>query len=203
MTPGFAESVGGGIEEPVRIVPFRGGVPPPQAGQAGPGQGAGVPGCPTPSFLFSGCTSRPRSTAGWRWAPTRCWRSRARGYRQSDVNLRDLYQIFSYGGFWAMARKHWKTSLPELRRSFDKRAFTRELQRLIPEIRSEDLVYSGAGVRAQAVSASGKLVDDLRDRRVRRRLSTCSMPRRPAPPRPWASPTPSAAPRRNTWHPEI
>jgi hypothetical protein len=84
---------------------------------------------------------------------------RTREYRES--NLRDLYEVFTYGGFWSMARRHRKTSLPELRRSFDKRAFTRELQRLIPEIQSNDLVYSGAGVRAQAVSASGKLVDDF------------------------------------------
>ena len=61
-----------------------------------------------------------------------------------------------------MARKYWKTGLHEVHRSFSKQAFTKALQRLVPEITEADLAPGGAGVRAQAVEESGKLVDDFR-----------------------------------------
>jgi L-2-hydroxyglutarate oxidase LhgO len=61
-----------------------------------------------------------------------------------------------------MARKYWKTGLDEVRRSFSKGAFTRSLQRLVPELTTEDLASGGSGVRAQAVESSGRLVDDFR-----------------------------------------
>ena len=160
MTPGFAASVRGGIDEPVRIVPFRGEYHRLKPEKQGFVKGLVYP-VPDPQFPFLGVHFTPTVHGRVEVGPNAVLAFARQGYRQSDVNLRDLYEIFSYGGFWAMARKHWKTSLPELRRSFDRRAFTRALQRLIPAIQSEDLVYSGAGVRAQAVSASGRLVDDF------------------------------------------
>ncbi len=160
MTPGFASSVRGGIDEPVRIVPFRGEYHRLLPGKQDLVKGLVYP-VPDPQFPFLGVHFTPTVHGRVEVGPNAVLAFARQGYRQSDVNLRDLYEVFSYGGFWAMARKHWKTSLPELRRSFDKRAFTRELQRLIPAIESRDLEYSGAGVRAQAVSASGRLVDDF------------------------------------------
>ena len=160
MTPGFAASVRGGIDEPVRIVPFRGEYHRLKPEKQGFVKGLVYP-VPDPQFPFLGVHFTPTVHGRVEVGPNAVLAFARQGYRQTDVNLRDLYEIFSYRGFWAMARKHWKTSLPELRRSFDRRAFTRALQRLIPAIQSEDLVYSGAGVRAQAVSASGRLVDDF------------------------------------------
>jgi L-2-hydroxyglutarate oxidase LhgO len=83
------------------------------------------------------------------------------GYRKTDVNVRDLWQILSYKGFWSMAQKHWKTGLGEIYRSMSKRAFVNALQRLIPDVRVDDLASGGAGVRAQALSATGALMDDF------------------------------------------
>jgi len=83
------------------------------------------------------------------------------GYRHTNVNLKDLWQTVSFKGFWAMTGKYWQTGFGELYRSVSKSAFVRALQKLLPEIRESDLVPGGAGVRAQAVSASGALVDDF------------------------------------------
>ena len=60
-----------------------------------------------------------------------------------------------------MAGKYWQTGFGELYRSLSKAAFVSALQKLVPEIRESDLIAGGAGVRAQAVSASGALVDDF------------------------------------------
>ncbi|HYC87196.1 MAG TPA: L-2-hydroxyglutarate oxidase, partial [Chryseosolibacter sp.] len=68
------------------------------------------------------------------------------------------------------------TGLGEMYRSFSKSAFTKALQKLIPEIRESDLVEGGAGVRAQACDRTGGLVDDfliLEDKRV---INVCNAP---------------------------
>ena len=84
------------------------------------------------------------------------------GYTKTRFRPNELLGTLGYGGFWTMARKYWKTGMHEVYRSFSKPAFTQALQRLVPEIRSEDLTKGGAGVRAQAVEKDGKLVDDFR-----------------------------------------
>ena len=77
--------------------------------------------------------------------------------------------MMSFVGFWRMAARYWRTGFAELERSLSKRAFVRALQRLVPNLREEDVVPGGSGVRAQAVDRSGKLLDDfyvLEDRRA-------------------------------------
>ena len=83
------------------------------------------------------------------------------GYRKTNVSPRDTLGTFGYPGFWAMIMKHWKTGIGEWHRSMMKSVFLRDLQRLLPEVRSEDLVPGGSGVRAQAVDRRGRLLDDF------------------------------------------
>ena len=83
------------------------------------------------------------------------------GYRKSDVDLGELWETLTYPGFWKMSMRYWKMGLGELHRSYSKKVFVRDLQRLIPEIREADLAPGGAGVRAQAVSRTGALLDDF------------------------------------------
>src|SRR5690606_21265952 len=64
-------------------------------------------------------------------------------------------------GFHRLAAKYWRTGAGEIYRSFSKAAFVRALQRLLPELREEDLKPAGAGVRAQAIAPDGTLVDDF------------------------------------------
>jgi L-2-hydroxyglutarate oxidase len=84
------------------------------------------------------------------------------GYTLGTVRARDVAALLAYAGFWAMARRYWRMGAYELYRSASKRAFVRSLQRLVPDIRDEDIGRGGAGVRAQAVTPEGALVDDFR-----------------------------------------
>ncbi len=87
---------------------------------------------------------------------------RREGYQRTDFDLGESMEIAGYSGFRAMARKHWKNGMIEMRRSWRKREFVRSCQRLLPEVRMEDMSPGGSGVRAQAVAADGTLVDDFR-----------------------------------------
>ncbi len=83
------------------------------------------------------------------------------GYRKSDISIPDMLTYGTFVGFWRMAFKYWKMSISETYRSFNKAAFVKALQRLVPELQMEDVHPAGSGVRAQALTTDGKLVDDF------------------------------------------
>jgi (S)-2-hydroxyglutarate dehydrogenase len=116
---------------------------------------------PDPTFPFLGVHFTRMIKGGVEAGPNAVLAFAREGYRMSDVNLGDLWKTLSFKGFWTMSRKYWQTGFGELYRSLSKQAFVKALQKLLPEIASSDLVPGGAGVRAQAVSASGALLDDF------------------------------------------
>ena len=83
------------------------------------------------------------------------------GYTFSDFSFSDTLETFTYPGFWKIAAKYGKTGMGEIYRSLSKAAFTKALQKLMPEIQENDLIPGGAGVRAQALNRNGQLIDDF------------------------------------------
>ncbi len=116
---------------------------------------------PDPTFPFLGVHFTRMARGGVEAGPNAVFAYAREGYSHSDINLSDLWRTVSFKGFWAITGKYWQTGFGELYRSLSKKAFVRALQKLLPEIGADDLVPGGAGVRAQAVSASGALVDDF------------------------------------------
>ena len=116
---------------------------------------------PDPQFPFLGVHFTRRVDGTVDAGPNAVLAFRREGYRRTDFSLRDLASSLAFPGFWRMAAKHWRSGLHEFHRSFSKPAFVRALQRLLPEVRAEDLVPSGSGVRAQALRRDGTLVDDF------------------------------------------
>ena len=98
------------------------------------------------------------------------------GYHSTSFNLRDFVDTMTYAGFWRLARKHARSGLQEMQRSLNKRAFVCGLQKLIPEIREEDLIPGAAGVRAQALRPDGGLVDDFLILRGPSAIHVCNAP---------------------------
>lgn len=117
---------------------------------------------PDPRFPFLGVHFTRTIHGSVEAGPNAVLAFRREGYSRWQFSMRDLLGYATYRGFWRMAWRHWRTGMGELHRSFSKRAFHRALQRLMPELRGEDLQPFGAGVRAQAVDPSGALVDDFR-----------------------------------------
>jgi L-2-hydroxyglutarate oxidase LhgO len=83
------------------------------------------------------------------------------GYAWGRARPGELLGTLRYRGFWSMARKYWRTGAYEVYRSLSKAAFVKALQRLVPELKPEDVKPGGSGVRAQAVRRDGTLVDDF------------------------------------------
>jgi L-2-hydroxyglutarate oxidase len=116
---------------------------------------------PDPRFPFLGVHFTRLIHGGIEAGPNAVLAFAREGYRKTDINLRDLADALSYPGFWRFLRKYPSMAWFELRRSFSRQLFCRTLQRLVPEIRPEDLATGGSGVRAQAIAPAGDLVQDF------------------------------------------
>ncbi len=117
---------------------------------------------PDPRYPFLGVHFTRRIQGNVDAGPNAVLAFRREGYRWRDFDLGETMEVFLDAGFRAMARRHWKYGLGEFRRSLRKRECVRSCQRLVPEVRMEDMTPGGSGVRAQAVGADGALVDDFR-----------------------------------------
>lgn len=131
---------------------------------------------PDPNFPFLGVHFTRMAKGGVEAGPNAVLAFQREGYKKSDINVGELYETLTWPGFQKVAVKYWRTGFGEIYRSFSKAAFTKALQKLIPEIQQQDLVDGGAGVRAQACDREGGLVDDfliLEDKNV---INVCNAP---------------------------
>ena len=149
-----------GVEPPVRIIPFRGEYYRLRPERAGLVRGLIYP-VPDPRLPFLGVHLTRTVHGDVEAGPNAVLAFSREGYRIGKVRPGELWETVSFRGFWAMARRWWRTGLEEFGRSLSRRAFARAVRRLVPEVRDEDLEPAGAGVRAQAVRPDGSLVDDF------------------------------------------
>ncbi len=116
---------------------------------------------PDPSFPFLGVHFTRMIEGGVECGPNAVLAFAREGYKMTDINLRDLAETLTYGGFLKLAARHWRMGAGEMWRSLSKAAFVRALSRLMPLIQSDDLIPHRAGVRAQAISPAGNMIDDF------------------------------------------
>lgn len=131
---------------------------------------------PDPAFPFLGVHFTRMIDGSVECGPNAVLALGREAYGKFDLNLRDLSESLTYLGFQKMAMKHWKTGWGEMWRSYNKGAFVKALQRLIPEIESKHLTFAPAGIRAQAVSPEGALVDDFLIEENERIINVCNAP---------------------------
>jgi L-2-hydroxyglutarate oxidase len=116
---------------------------------------------PNPAFPFLGVHFTSMVHGGVEAGPNAVWALGREAYNWKTIDWSDVREAIAYPGFRKIAGKYWRDGLYEMYRSFSKRAFVHALQRLVPEIKSEDLAVGGSGVRAQAIDPSGNIVDDF------------------------------------------
>lgn len=165
----------GGQAPPARIVPFRGEYYKLLPSAEHYCRGLIYP-VPDPNFPFLGVHFTRMIQGGVECGPNAVFAFSREGYRKRDINLFDLADSLSYPGFLKLAFKYWKTGAGEMWRSCSKEAFVNALRRLVPEIRSQDLETAPAGVRAQAISPDGRMVDDFLIQRSDRIVNVCNAP---------------------------
>ena len=150
-----------GVRPEVRIVPFRGEYYMLRPARRSLVRNLIYP-VPDPEFPFLGVHFTRTIHGDVEAGPNAVFAFAREGYHLGTVRPGELLGTLGYPGFWNMARRYWRMGAYELYRSASKTAFVRSLQKLVPEIQDSDIERGGAGVRAQAVSPDGSLVDDFK-----------------------------------------
>ena len=144
----------------LRILPFRGEFFSLKPEAASMVNGLIYP-VPDPSMPFLGVHFTKRIDGPVEAGPKALRSIPREGYGKTDFNDRELQGILTYRGFWEMSKTHWLSGLEEQYRSWFKYKVVKSLQKLMPEIGSQDIWRPSAGVRAQCVDRTGKLIQDF------------------------------------------
>ena len=131
---------------------------------------------PDPAFPFLGVHFTRMMEGGIEAGPNAVLALAREGYEKNKINFNELRETLQWRGFQKVASKYWKTGIGEMYRSYSKKAFTRALQNLIPDVQIDDLVFGGAGVRAQACDKHGGLIDDFVIMENKHAVNVCNAP---------------------------
>lgn len=150
-----------GHDPEVQIVPFRGEYYDLRPERASVVRNLIYP-VPDPRFPFLGVHFTRRVTGTIDAGPNAVLALRREGYKRTDFDFAEAAETVSYSGFRKMAWRQWRYGLDEMQRSLRKKLFVQSLQQMVPEVRPEDLVPGGSGVRAMALAPDGNMLDDFR-----------------------------------------
>ncbi|MFD1039339.1 L-2-hydroxyglutarate oxidase [Virgibacillus byunsanensis] len=131
---------------------------------------------PNPSFPFMGVHFTRMIDGGVEVGPNAVLSLRREGYHKTSFQWKEFFESVSYPGLWKLGSKYWKEGTKEMYRSYSKRAFIKDAQRLIPVIQREDLEPAPSGVRAQALLKDGRLLDDFYFINGKNSVHVCNAP---------------------------
>lgn len=131
---------------------------------------------PDPDFPFLGVHFTKMIEGGIECGPNAVLALAREGYTRTSMKPTELIETLTFSGFRKLAKRHWRQGMGEFWRSFNKHAFVKALQRLVPEIQASHLVPASAGVRAMALSSDGQLLDDFLLVESDRMIHVCNAP---------------------------
>ena len=149
-----------GVRNNVRIVPFRGDYYDLTPEAAHKVRNLVYP-VPDPEFPFLGVHFTRMVEGGVECGPNAVFSFAREGYTKTAFDAKDSASALGFGGTWRLFAKHWRYGLGEYERAFSKPKFLKALQKMMPGLQMEDIVPGRAGIRAQALDQTGKLVDDF------------------------------------------
>ncbi len=117
---------------------------------------------PDPNFPFLGVHFTKMITGGIECGPNAVFSFKREGYSTTAFNLKDTFEALTFKGTWKLFFKHWKKGIEEYKRAFSKKLFVKELQKMMPELKMEDVEVARSGVRAQMLDIQGNMVDDFK-----------------------------------------
>jgi len=116
---------------------------------------------PNPEFPFLGVHFTRMINGGFECGPNAVFTFKREGYGKLDFNLHDTYDALKFIGTWKLFFKHWRFGLNEYSKALSKNIFLKELRKILPQLKKDDIYFGRSGVRAMALGADGNVIDDF------------------------------------------
>ena len=117
---------------------------------------------PNPEFPFLGVHLTRMTDGSIECGPNAVFTFKREGYGKLDFDFKDTFEALTFLGTWKLFINHWKFGLKEYSRAFSKRLFLKELKKMIPSLKMNDIIVGKSGVRAMALGGDGEVIDDFR-----------------------------------------
>lgn len=162
-------------KRPLRIVPFRGEylMLKPEAEKL---VNHLIYPVPDPEYPFLGIHFTRMMTGAREVGPNAVFALKREGYTNKDFSLSDTFDALAYKGFINFLAKNFTFSMGEFYSSINTSAFLKKARKLIPDIDSSHFVKGTAGVRAQAMDSTGKLIMDFKVVKENRQVHVLNAP---------------------------
>jgi L-2-hydroxyglutarate oxidase len=144
----------------IRIIPFRGSYYDLAPSSAALINSMIYP-VPDPRFPFLGVHFTRHIDDTVSVGPNAVWALARDEYRRYALRFGDVIENLRFGGFWRMAKKYWRTGIEEVGDDLFTKRYVAKAREYVPEINPHDFHSGGMGIRAQAVSSDGRLLDDF------------------------------------------
>ncbi len=131
---------------------------------------------PNPEFPFLGVHFTRMTDGNIECGPNAVFTFKREGYKKADFNLKDTLDSLSYPAIWKLFFKHWRFGLNEYKRSYSKRLFLKQLQRMMPSLTLDDIEVGRSGVRAMALGQDGNVIDDFRIQQNNKNIHVLNAP---------------------------
>ena len=131
---------------------------------------------PNPEFPFLGVHFTRMTNGDIECGPNAVFTFKREGYNKTDFSLRDTLQALGFSGTWRLFINHWKFGINEYKRAFSKSLFLKELKKMMPSLKMEDIVEGRSGVRAIALGSNGEVIDDFKIIKMKKNIHVLNAP---------------------------
>ena len=131
---------------------------------------------PNPEFPFLGVHLTRMTNGEIECGPNAVYTFKREGYNKFSFSIRGTIEFLFFIGTIKLFINHWKFGLNEYKRSFSKRLFLRDLQKLVPSLELDDIEEAKSGVRAMALGKDGEVIDDFKIVKSKRNIHVLNAP---------------------------
>ena len=131
---------------------------------------------PNPAFPFLGVHFTRMTNGCIECGPNAVFTFKREGYSKFAFSFKDSLQALGFSGTWKLFINNWKFGLNEYKRAFSKFLFLKELQKMLPSLKADDIIQGRSGVRAMALACDGQVIDDFKIVRSKRNIHVLNAP---------------------------
>lgn len=164
-----------GVTPKVKIVPFKGQYFDISASKSDLVRGLVYP-APNPEMPFLGIHVTKSLNGNLHVGPNATLAMGRQAYSNMSLDTRDLSEVMFFPGFWRFVSTNRRYALKEGLRIASKKVFLSELSKLVQGLEIGDLTQSETGIRAQAMTSRGQLVDDFVVERLKNQIHILNAP---------------------------